>query len=110
MLKGNVMSVLALDLIYSVISEAISEINETRGEPISTDNLSAISLYGDGGVFDSMGLVNFLVLVEEKLDEKFNVVLSLTSERAVSRRISPFHNVVSLVDFIVEESETVAAA
>ncbi|WP_208246086.1 hypothetical protein WGT02_32095 (plasmid) [Rhizobium sp. T1470] len=104
------MPIIARNLIYNIISDAISEINDTRHENISVNELDNISLYGDSGVFDSMGLVNFLVLVEEKLDDKFNLVLSLTSERAVSRRISPFRNIVSLVDFILEEIEPVAAS
>ena len=87
----------------------VAELNETRDDKIPTDNLLDLGLYGDTGVFDSMHLVNFLTLVEERLEDDFNVEVSLTSERAVSRRVSPFSSVSRLIEFIEEEIQLVVA-
>jgi acyl carrier protein len=91
------------DKLLALINEVIAQLNETRDEKIPTENLSRMSLYGDEGVFDSMHLVNFLALVEEALEDEFDVEVSLTSEKAVSMRVSPFSRVDRLIAFTIEE-------
>jgi acyl carrier protein len=91
------------DQLLALIDGVIAQLNATRDEKISTENLAAMSLYGDEGVFDSMHLVNFLALVEEGLEDEFDVEISLTSEKAVSMRVSPFSRVDRLITFIIEE-------
>jgi acyl carrier protein len=59
-------------------------------------------LIGSNRIFDSLGLVHFIVDVETAfLDE--NIELSLTSEIAMSSRISPFRSVGSLCNFIAKQ-------
>ena len=89
--------------LLTLIANVVEELNERRSEKIPTGNLLEVGLYGDAGVFDSMHLVNFLVLVEESLEDEFDVEISLTSEKAVSRRVSPFSSVSRLIEFIEEE-------
>jgi hypothetical protein len=91
------------DQLFKIIINVIEELNEMRDEKIQLQNLSELALYGDAGVFDSMHLVNFLALVEEALEDELDVQVSLTSERAVSRRVNPFSRVSRLIDFIQEE-------
>lgn len=98
------------DRILQIIVSTIEELNETREEKIPTDNVLDLRLYGgDSGVFESMHLVGFLALVEEKLEDEFDVEVALASEKAVSQRISPFSSVRRLVDFAEEELRLVAA-
>jgi hypothetical protein len=91
------------DRILTIIAAAVDEINRTREEKIPTSDLLDLCLYGDAGVFESMHLVSFLSLVEENLEDEFGVEVSLASEKAVSRRVSPFSSVRRLVGFIEEE-------
>jgi acyl carrier protein len=91
------------DRLLALIATVVDELNERRSEKIPTENLLGVVLYGDTGMFDSMHLVNFLVLVEEALEDEFDVEISLTSEKAVSRRVSPFSSVRRLIGFIEEE-------
>lgn len=59
-------------------------------------------LIGGNRILDSIGLVNFIVDVETAfLDE--DVELSLTSEAAMSGRISPFRTVGALCSFIANQ-------
>ena len=98
------------DRILELIVSAIDELNETREEEIPTDNLLDLSLYGgDSGIFESMHLVAFVALVEEKIEDEFDVEVELASERAASRRVSPFSSVRRLVDFAEEQLRLVAA-
>ncbi|MGB1449001.1 MAG: hypothetical protein ACPG8F_04090 [Flavobacteriaceae bacterium] len=61
-------------------------------------------LIGTSSVFDSMELVQFIVEVESLLDEEFEIEIELTSEKAMSRRNSPFISINTLTDYIVDES------
>ncbi len=59
-------------------------------------------LFGSGGLFDSMDLVSFIVELENALEDEHGVKISLTDEKAMSRRTSPFINPDALSDFIFE--------
>ena len=63
-----------------------------------------IRLIGTSSVFDSMELVQFIVEVESLLDEEFEIEIDLTSEKAMSRRNSPFISINKLTEYIVDES------
>ena len=63
-----------------------------------------IRLIGTTSVFDSMELVQFIVEVESLLDEEFEIEIELTSEKAMSRRNSPFISINTLTEYIVDES------
>lgn len=59
-------------------------------------------LIGSARILDSMGLVNNIVDIETAfLDE--DVEISLTSEAAMSGRISPFRSVGSLCNYIARQ-------
>ena len=59
-------------------------------------------LFGPGGALDSLGLVNFLADLEYRLAEAYGRELVLASERAMSRRRSPFRDVDALVAYVLE--------
>ena len=85
--------------IQKIIFDAIEMANNAREEdkqiPVSEDT----ELYGTSGQLDSMGLVAFLVDIEESFqDNEINITLS--DERAMSQSHSPFRNVQSLTDYI----------
>jgi acyl carrier protein len=96
--------------IFDLIRDSFEEVNMTRSEKIPLDSLNELILYGEDGIFDSMQVVNLLTIVEEKIFDDMNVEVSLTSERAVSRKESPFRSVKNLIDFILEELDIAAAA
>jgi len=59
-------------------------------------------LYGQGGALDSMALVNLIADIEEALAEKFEAFIALADERAMSAKNSPYRNVSSLTDAVIE--------
>lgn len=91
------------DDLHRLLMGVLKEINQGRENPIDLELGKAIVLFGRGAVFDSMGLVSFLSRVEEEIEDRLDQVVSLTSEKAVSRRQSPFASVQALIEFIVEE-------
>lgn len=80
-------------LVIQTISEYCESININSEVKLET------ALVGSNRLFDSMGLVNIIVDIESSfLDLGFDV--TLTSESAMSTRLSPFRTVTSLVNFI----------
>ena len=59
-------------------------------------------LFGGNGILDSLGLVSFIVSVEEVLEDKFDISIVLADEKAMSRRTSPFSKISYLADYILE--------
>jgi acyl carrier protein len=62
-------------------------------------------LIGNSSIFDSMDLIQFIVEVESMLEEDYNLNIQLTSDKAMSRRTSPFISIDSLVNFINDENQ-----
>ncbi|MCE7994814.1 MAG: hypothetical protein HEP71_22755 [Roseivirga sp.] len=83
-------------LIICCINEYL-ELNETK-----IDINENTALIGSNAIVNSMGLVNIIVDVESSLLDS-DIEISLTSEKAMSRVVSPFRSISSLVNFINEE-------
>lgn len=87
------------EIVFSTI-EDYCETNGVRIDGITKDT----PLIGSNRILDSMGLVNIIVDIETAfLDEGVDV--SLTSEAAMSGRISPFRSAGSLCHFIARQLE-----
>lgn len=85
------------ELVISTIKNYISEMG---GVDVEVEKSTA--LIGNARLLDSMGLVNVLVDIETSfLDE--DIEITLTSETAMSCRISPFRSVGSLCNYIARQ-------
>lgn len=63
-------------------------------------------LMGPDALFDSLGLVSVVLAVEEAIEDRHGVSITLASERALSEEHSPFRSVGSLSRYalrLVEE-------
>jgi acyl carrier protein len=93
--------------ILELVLNAIEMTNNMREEDRQIPKSETTELYGANGNLDSMGLVAFLIDIEESLlDEDLHVTLS--DERAMSQSRSPFRTVDTLVcyiDMLVSESK-----
>jgi hypothetical protein len=59
-------------------------------------------IFGAGGPLDSLALVSFLADLEYRIAEEFDRQVVLASEQAMSRSRSPFRDVSSLAEYILE--------
>lgn len=59
-------------------------------------------LFGNGSKIDSLSLVSIIVDLETTFSSDFNLDISLTDDRAMMRKKSPFDSVTDLVDYIDE--------
>ena len=87
--------------IEKAIFEALDEVNLTLPDGMQLEGSAEAVIFGRGGKLDSLGLVNLILAVEEKLSAQ-GVNVSLTDERAMSRTRSPFRSVKALGLFIEE--------
>ena len=77
-------------------------IDEGLSVETPVDDPEAIKLLGTRAIFDSLGLVSYLVALEERINDAFETQISLMSDRAMSQERSPFRNQAALVEFVVE--------
>jgi D-alanine--poly(phosphoribitol) ligase subunit 2 len=65
------------------------------------DNLDAeTTLFGQNGLLDSLGLVSLVVNVEQAVEDAYGMSISLTDEKAMSQRNSPYRSISSLSSYI----------
>lgn len=85
--------------IYSIIIDAIEEVNQLTDKKINLSSGLKTYLYGSKGI-DSFSLVNLIVAIEERIETNFEKTIVLANEKAFSQKNSPFLTVESLVNFI----------
>lgn len=78
----------------------VQVIKDTLPPVAATD--SAGLIFGAGGHLDSLELVNFLADLEYRLATEFGREVVLASDRAMSRGRSPFRDVPSLAEYVME--------
>lgn len=103
-----------LDMIKNIVRDIVdSSVDEYNKQVPKKKRISSsidAKLFGTGGVLDSLGLVNFIVLLEQKLDEKLNINVTLADERAMSQKNSPFRSLDSIIEyilFIIKDNDSV---
>jgi len=82
-----------------IVVECLNEVSRSDGWPIDTEVNRDTVLFGPGGVLDSMGLVNLVILVEQQVTDKHGANITLADVRALSQSRSPFRSVGSLADY-----------
>ena len=88
--------------IKEIVIAAIKDYCEMNQIYLECEIEKTTPLIGSASILNSMGLVNVIVDIETAfLDE--DVEISLTSETAMSGRISPFRSVGSLCNFIARQ-------
>lgn len=91
--------------IESLVIESIRQLAEDFDLPDLRSIDRDSPLYGTGGPLDSMMLVNLIADLEEAVAERFAATISLTDDRAMSARHSPYRSVNSLSEAIAERIE-----
>ena len=86
--------------IINSVYQAIDKINEISNDSVLIVKDINTSLYGDNSELDSLGLVNLIVVIEQIIEDDFDVILTLADERAMSQKNSPFRTIDSLVNYI----------
>ena len=87
-----------LDVVYA----SVKKINKSRPKKSRIGIKESSVLFGESGGLDSLDLVTLIVDIEQRLSEELGIKMSLTDEKAMSQKNSPFRTVKSLVDYIIK--------
>ena len=90
------------DQIKELVFKAIVEYQTEIETPINLEEGEKTRLFGADAPLDSLALVSLIVLIEEKLEDKYGLCMILADEKAMSRRTSPFSRISYLIDYILE--------
>ncbi|MBK6686876.1 MAG: hypothetical protein IPG45_20585 [Deltaproteobacteria bacterium] len=90
-----------MDILTEILAPAIEEARRSIPSAAKLEAKADCPLFGDGGV-DSMGLVRFIIMVEERIEDRTQVQLTLASDKAMSRKSSPFRTVGALAEYVTE--------
>lgn len=85
-------------MLNKVIKDSLLEVLTHMGQ--TNIDIDTVTLFGTNGIFDSMSLVSFIVILEEKLQDTFNINVLLANEKALSHHNSPFKNFSNLTNYI----------
>jgi len=89
-----------IQTITAALFEAVDELNRMlpAGERLPTDVRTP--LMGDSGRLDSAGLINLIVIAEQRLAERLGTPVLLTDDRTLSRVVEVFGTIGSLADHV----------
>ena len=88
--------------ITKIVLNQVEQLNDTLPDTQKFTVNNDTILFGNGSSIDSLSLVSVIVDLEMLFSDEHGFDISLTDDRAMTREISPFDNVNSLVDYIFE--------
>lgn len=86
--------------IIEALYECIEESNQVNGTEIAKTPDTV--LVGSGSELDSIDFIALVVAIEGKLYDKHGINISITAEKAMSQKNSPFRTIDTLADYILE--------
>jgi len=89
-----------LDDVLRVIYDSISDLNLQLPEDQRIRKSLSTVLFGAGGTLDSLGLANFIVIAEQKLEESYGFRVDLTEDDPFSPTTGHFRTVESLATYV----------
>jgi acyl carrier protein len=86
--------------ITAMVISSLHDILAEKGRQPAEPEVETTRLIGRESALDSLGLVNLLVDLEQRIDEHCNCSITLADDRAMSQTNSPFRTIQSLTDYI----------
>jgi acyl carrier protein len=82
-----------------LIGQALKEVRPEQSSATVDENWR---LLGGQSLLDSTGLVSLIVEVEQQINDRYDLAITIADDRAMSEKQSPFRTVGSLADYIVK--------
>lgn len=86
----------AVQVVVASLREVLAMNGEEAPENIGED----VVLVGNDAVLDSLGVVSLIVEIEQRLEQDYDVLVTLANDKAMSQRSSPFRTVGVLADYV----------
>lgn len=88
------------NLIEKLIFESLEDLIKETGIKLKISTPEDTPIFGAKSKLDSLGLVTFLVSLEQKIEDYFDVEITIADEKAMSQKKSPFKDVYTLSEYI----------
>ena len=86
--------------IREAIYHAVDDHNQQSASDQQLEKSPSAVLFGNKGQLDSLGLVSFIVEVEQKIETDLGIAIVLADERALSHKHNPFASLQDLENYI----------
>lgn len=90
------------DAVEGIILKSLQSLNEEFDDEKKIKIDISTPLFGMDSQIDSLSLVSLIVDIETLLNTEYNLSISLTDDRAMSRAESPFLSALTLKNYILE--------
>lgn len=94
---------------YDIVVASLKEVFEQVGTPPPADIGEDTVLVGNDAVLDSLGVVQLIVEVEQRVEGSHGVSVTLANDKAMSARNSPFRTVGVLADHVIATAQEAAS-
>jgi acyl carrier protein len=88
----------ALEVVIVSLRDAV----EQSGNPVPADITEETVIVGKDALLDSVQVVSLIIDVEQRLEMDHNISVTLASDKAMSKRTSPFRTAGVLADYVCE--------
>jgi|SRR4051812_44703003 acyl carrier protein len=94
---------------YEIVLESLKEVFAQTGLDVPESLTEDTVLVGDAAVLDSLGVVQLIVEVEQRVEQAHQVSVTLANDKAMSARNSPFRTVGVLADHVIATAQEAAS-
>jgi acyl carrier protein len=94
---------------YEIVVASLNEVFVQTGMPAPESIGEDTVLVGADPVLDSLGVVQLIVEVEQRVEQAHNISVTLANDKAMSARNSPFRTVGVLADHVVATAAEAAS-
>lgn len=88
------------EIVLKVIYESISDLNAQLSPEQRIEQSPHTALFGAGSKLDSLGLANFIVIAEQRLQESLGFLVDLTENDPFSADTGHFRTIESLANYV----------
>jgi hypothetical protein len=89
--------------LLEAIYRAIDEANQQQEADRKIAKAPGTVLLGDASFLDSVGLINFVIALEQQVEQRLGATVSLTANPDMFSTESPLRSVQTLADFLAQE-------
>src|ERR1700742_541286 len=90
---------------YEIVLVSLKEVFAQSGTESPASITEATVLVGTDAVLDSLGVVQLIVEVEQRVEADHGISVTLANDKAMSARNSPFRTVGVLTDHVIATAE-----
>lgn len=88
--------------VMTIILVAVESLNASLEDKLNTMEGANCALYQNNNI-DSISLVTLISLVEDAIEDEFDVQIIIADEKAMSQKNSPFLTVGTLTAYVTEQ-------